>query len=180
MIRANNLARVSQKRTIRPLYAWHSAVPYACFLDTSAVGSTIIYPGQVAVKTTGEQMDFLDTAGDVPFGLFNNFINGTMDELAGGTEIGVWVGGRDAVFEVLAGFNATTETPLAAETWTSHNATRGGVPLFGSTGTYDAKLTVSVDTPGTFEVGRLIEAVSNSKIIVQLVLNTLGGTGAVE
>jgi len=117
-------------------------------------------------------MDYLDTAGDVPFGLFNNFINGTMDELAGGTEIGVWVGGRDAVFEVLAGFNATTETPLAAETWTGLNATRGGVPLYGTTGTNDAKLTNTVDTPGTVQVARLIEAVSNSKIIVQLVLAT--------
>lgn len=172
MIKANNLARVSQKRTIRPLYAWHSAVPYACFLDTTAVSTTVLYPGQVAVKTTGEQMDFLDTAGDVPFGLFNNFINGTMDELAGGTEISVWVGGRDAVFEVLAGPNATTETPLAAETWTSLNATRGGVPLYGSTGTYDAKLTNTVDTPGSVQVARLIEAVSNSKIIIQLVLAT--------
>ena len=171
MIRANNLARVSQKRTIRPLYAWHSAVPYACFLDTSAVGSTILYPGQVAVKTTGEMMDYLDTAGDVPFGLFNNFINGTMDELAGGTEIGVWVGGRDAVFEVLAGPSAT-ETPLAAETWTALNATRGGVKLYGTTGTNDAKLTNTVDTPGSVQVAQLIEAVSNSKIIVQLVLAT--------
>jgi hypothetical protein len=40
MIRANNASRLFQKRTIRPLYAWHSAVPYAAFLDTAAVGTT--------------------------------------------------------------------------------------------------------------------------------------------
>lgn len=181
MIRANNASRAFQKRTIRPLYAWHSAVPYAAFLDTVAVGTAIVYPGQVAVKTTGEQMDVFATAagltgkgtpdgaaGDVPFGLFNNFINGTMDELHGGTEIGVWVGGRDAVFEVLSGYSAS-ETPLGGETWTGLNATRGGVALFPDTA---GRLCNTVNKLGTLEVARLIEAVSNTKIVVQLVLRT--------
>lgn len=165
MLRANSLARVSQKRTIRPLYAWHSAVPYACFLDTGAVGTKVIYPGQVAVKTTGEQVDVATAATDVPFGLFNNFINGAMDELGGGTEISVWVGGRDAVFEVLAGPSAS-ETPLATVTWTGLNATRGGVPLHSDA---NGRLTNVVAGP---QVARLIEAVSNTKIILQLVLAT--------
>lgn len=181
MIRANNASRAFQKRTIRPLYAWHSAVPYACFLDTVAVGTAIVYPGQVAVKTTGEQMDVFATAagltgkgapdggaGDVPFGLFNNFINGTMDELHGGTEIGVWVGGRDAVFEILGGYSAS-ETPLGGETWTTLNATRGGVALFPDTA---GRLTNTVAKLGTKEVARLIEAVSATKIVVQLTLST--------
>jgi hypothetical protein len=129
MIRANKASRAFQKRTIRPLYAWHSATPYAAFLDAAAVATTVLYPGQVAVKTTGEQMDYARANTDVPFGLFNNFINGDMDDLGGGTEIGVWVGGHDAVFEVLAG-PTSTETPLdPAVTWTSFNATRGGAPL---------------------------------------------------
>jgi hypothetical protein len=168
MIRSNNPARAFQKRTIRPLYAWHSAVPYACFLDTAEVGTTVIYPGQVATKTTGEQMsvaNFGANTGDVPFGLFNNFINGDMDELGGGTEIGVWVGGRDAVFEILAGPSAS-EGPLASGiTWTSLNATRGGVALSADT---DGRLTNAAG----LQAARLIEAVSNTKIIVQLVLAT--------
>lgn len=173
MIRANRASRVFQKRTIRPLYAWHSAVPYACFLDDTAVGTTILYPGQVAVKTTGEQMDVARNAGDVPFGLFNNFINGDMDEIGDGTEIGVWVGGRDAVFEVLAGPSAT-ESPLASgQTWTGLNATRGGVALFAATAAGElGRLTNTTNTPGTVQVARLIEAVSNNKIIIQLVLAT--------
>jgi hypothetical protein len=170
MIRSNNATRLFQKRTIRPLYAWHSAVPYAAFLDTSAVGTTVLYPGQVAVKTTGEQMDYCRAGGatDIPFGLFNNFINGDMDDLGGGTEIGVWVGGRDAVFEVLAGPSAS-ETPLAtAVTWTTLNATRGGVRLYSDTA---GRLTTTVPSSGAqFIVANLIEAVSNTKIIVQLAL----------
>lgn len=173
MIRANSQARIFQKRTIRPLYAWHSAVPYACFLDTAAVSTTILYPGQVATKTTGEQMDYCRAGAvtDVPFGLFNNFINGDMDELSGGTEIGVWTGGRDSVFEVLAG-PTSGESPLATGvTWTTLNATRGGVALFSDTA---GRLTNA--QPGAtfrFEVARLVEAVSNTKIIVQLTLNTI-------
>jgi len=180
MIRANNAARAFQKRTIRPLYAWHSAVPYACFLDTAAVGTAIVYPGQVAIKTTGEQMTVANATAaglpglgadyssgtDVPFGLFNNFINGTMDELHGGTEIGVWVGGRDAVFEVLGGYSAT-ETPLANVTWTSLNATRGGVALKAEATT--GRLSNASNSNATVAAW-LIEAVSNTKIVVQLVL----------
>jgi len=151
------------------LYGWHSAVPYACFLDTAAVSTTVIYPGQVAVKTTGEQMDYSRAGStDVPFGLFNNFINGDMDDLGGGTEIGVWVGARDAVFEILAG-PSSSETPLdSTVTWTSLNATRGGVRLYP---TSVGRLTNTVPSGGAqYIVADLIEAVSNTKIIVQLVL----------
>jgi len=143
--------------------------------------TTVVYPGAVATKTTGEQMDICraQATTDVPFGLFNNFINGTMDELGGGTEIGVWVGGRDAVFEILAGPNSS-ETPLdPGVTWTSSNGTRGGVALYAlvsaaapSVGAGAGRLTTTVPGAGfQYEVARLIEAVSNSKIIVQLTLD---------
>jgi hypothetical protein len=165
MIRANNPTRLHQKRTIRPLYGWHSAVPYACFLDTAATGSTVVYPGQVALKTTGEQMRPHTGAANLPaFGLFNNFINGQMDELMGGTEIGVWVGGRDAVFEILAGPTAG-ESPLAASDFLGQNATVGGAPIYSDAA---GRLTLA---PGTsLRVAHLIEAVSARKIVVQLVL----------
>jgi hypothetical protein len=176
MIKSNNAARAFQKRTIRPLYAWHSAVPYAAFLDTTtgaitgtlAIGtSTVVYPGMVAVKTTGEQMRLAIGQAAVPaFGLFNNFINGAMDELGGGTEIGVWVGGRDAVFEILAGPNSS-ETPLdPAVTWTTggKNDTVGGVALYANAA---GRLS---DAAAGLRVARLVEVVSNSKLIVQLSL----------
>jgi len=138
----------------------------AAFLDTSAVPSTtIIYPGMVATKTTGEMVK---RAGgtDVPYGLFANFINGQMDELGGGTEIGVYRGGPDAMFEVLAGPNST-ETPLdSTVTWTSLNATAGGVALF-----QNASGQLSNASSGPV-VARLVEAVSNAKIIILLDLRT--------
>lgn len=169
MLRANSLARVGQKRTLRGVYIWHQATPYACFLDRSAVTTQIIYPGQVASKTTGEQMK-LANATDIPFGLFANFINGAMDELGDGTEIGVWRGGNDATFEVLAGPTAGAETPLAAVTWTSLNATPGGVALFSDA---NGRLTNAGATGTNPRVARLVEAVSNSKIVVTLDLQSL-------
>jgi len=166
MLRANNLSRVQEKRTLRGLYIWHQATPMAVFLDTTAVPTTkIVYPGMVAAKTTGEQMQVSDGT-KIPFGLFANFINGQMDELGGGTEIGVYRGGPDAMFEVLAGPNST-ETPLDSTVgWAALNATAGGVALFSN-----AAGQLSNATLGP-EVARLVEAVSNSKIIVTLDLRT--------
>jgi hypothetical protein len=168
MLKSLNLAQAFMKRTIRPVYAHHSAVPYACFLDLDAVpSSTVVYPGMVASKTTGEQMRVCN-ATTVPFGLFGNFINGTMDELQGKTEIGVWTGGSDAVFEVLAGPGADgdpEEGPLdKSVNWASLNSTAGGVLLYSNA---DGRLT-NVDGGG-HAVARLIEAVSATKIKIQLV-----------
>ena len=169
MIKVNKLSRAFQKRTIRPLYAWHQATPYACFWDTSGANPAVaaglaVYPGMVASKTTGELMRVSD-ATVVPFGLFNNFIQGTMDELGDGTEISVWRGGPDATFEILAGPSAS-ETPLANVTWTSLNATAGGVALYSDA---NGRLSNAVDDP---IVARLVEAVSNSKIVITLDLRT--------
>lgn len=165
MIKANKASRLHEKRTIRPLYAWHQATPYACFLDDAAVGTTVVYPGMVASKTTGELMKICNGT-EVPFGLFNNFINGDMDELGESTEISVWRGGPDATFEVLAGPSAT-ETPLdPGVTWTTLNATAGGVAL-GS----DANGRLTNSSPDPI-AARLVEAVSNAKIIITLDLRT--------
>lgn len=175
MLRANNASRLQEKRTLRGLYIWHQATPFACFLDTTLVPTTtIVYPGMVAAKTTGEQVRVAN-ATLVPYGLFANFINGQMDELGGGTEIGVYRGGPDAMFEVLAGPNST-ETPLdSTVTWTALNATAGGVPLYSNA---SGQLT-NVGTPGTNPiVARLVEAVSNSKIIVTLDIRTANQYGA--
>lgn len=167
MIRANSLARLQQKRTLRGVYIWHQATPHACFVDTSLItATTVVYPGMVASKTTGEQMR-VATAATIPFGLFANFINGAMDELGGGTEIGVFRGGPDAVFEVLAG-PSSTETPLdPAITWTTSNVTAGGVALFS-----EANGRLTTTSGGGPVVARLIEAVSNAKIVVSLDLRT--------
>lgn len=176
MLRANKLSRAFQKRTLRPLYHYNSATPYAGFLDTVNVASTtIVYPGMVATKTTGEQFKVAG-ATDAPFGLFNNFIHGDMDELGDGTEIGVWVGGPNAVFEVLAGPNSS-ETPLDPNvTWTSLNGT-ANVGVYADS---NGRLTVSTGNGGSatgssFRVGTLVEAVSNNKIVIRLNIATAAG-----
>ena len=165
MLRANNQSRLQEKRTLRGLYIWHQATPVAAFLDTTNVAATtIVYPGMVGVKTTGEQVEVAANSTAIPYGLFANFINGQMDELGGGTEIGIYRGGPDAMFEVLAGPNST-ETPLdAAVTWTSLNATVGGV-LLGAKSDGSGQLT---NASVTNAVARLVEAVSNSKIVIYL------------
>jgi hypothetical protein len=167
MLRANSLDRLQDKRTLRGIYIWHQATPYACFLDTASVGATVVVlPGMVATKTTGEQMAVCN-GSTVPFGLFANFIHGAMDELGGGTEISVYRGGPDATFEVLAG-PSSTETPLdSTVTWTGLNATAGGVALRS-----DANGRLTNAGAGGPNVARLVEAVSNSKIVITLDLRT--------
>lgn len=177
MLRANKLSRAFQKRTLRPLYHYNSAVPYAGFLDTVNVPTTtIVYPGMVATKTTGEQFK-VSGATDAPFGLFNNFIHGDMDELGDGTEIGVWVGGPNAVFEVLAGPNSS-ETPLDPNVnWTSLNGT-ANVGVYADS---NGRLTTTVANGGgsasasNFRIGTLVEAVSNNKIVIRLAIATAAG-----
>ena len=173
MLKSLSLANAFMKRTIRPVYAHHSAVPYAAFLDLTANGTTVIYPGNVATKTTGEQVKLCDATA-VPFGLFGNFVNGTMDELQGKAEIGVWIGGTDSVFEILAGPGAdgsADEGPLdKSVSWASLNSTAGGVLLYSNA---DGRLT-NVDGGG-HAVCRLIEAVSATKIKVQLVGTSVVG-----
>ena len=163
MIRARKLSNVHKKRSIRPLYSHHQATPYAAFLDTTAVGTTVIYPGMVATQSGATEKMKICNATLKPFGLFANFVNGDMDELGDGTEIGVWRGGPDATFEVL-------KDALAAVSWTGISTY--DTPLFS-----DANgLITNVDGTGP-RVATLIEAPSNNKIILVL---DLGGPTAVQ
>lgn len=170
MIRAKKLSLVHAKRTCIPLYGHHQATPYAAFLDsaliTGAQAALVVYPGMVAVKTTGEQVKVIDTATDVPFGLFANFINGDLDELGDSAEVGVWRGGPDATFEI------TGDALDSTVTWTSLNSTEGGVLLYANpSGTHQGKLT-NTDPGSGKALARLIEAPSNTKIIVSLLLTS--------
>jgi len=129
----------------------------------------------VAYKTTGEQMA-VASPSFAPFGLFNNFIHGDMDEIGDGTEIGVWVGSASAVFEVLAGPNSN-ETPLDPNvTWTSLNNV-SNVGLYADT---NGRLTVSTTNGGTattssYRCATLVEAISQNKISLRLDLNHVTG-----
>jgi len=161
MIRAKTLANVHQKRTIRPLYSHHQATPYAAFLDAAEVA--VIFPGMVARQVGAtEKMRLATGAGHVPFGLFANFINGDLDELGDGTEIGVWRGGPDATFEVL-------DPAIAAVAWTG--ITTANTPLGHDATGKLSNAPVNAAAPAA----RLIEAPSLTKIIVTLDLGTSQG-----
>jgi hypothetical protein len=107
------VANASQKRTIRPVYAHHQATPQAMTLYSGwSTATADIYPGMVAQKVTGEVVTLSDggdnaTSGASPsYGLFAHFIAPVLgiDEVtdSGLNLVGVWVGGPDSQFEILA------------------------------------------------------------------------------
>lgn len=163
MIRAKTLSNVHQKRTIRPLYSQHQATPYACFFDTTL--TTVIYPGMVAAQKGATEVMEVANATKIPFGLFANFINGDLDELGDGAEIGVWRGGKDATFEVLG-------SALEAAAWTG--ASTADTPIFSSA---NGKLDLTGAVGTNPVVARLMEAPSSTKIIITLSLSRLAAGG---
>lgn len=142
MIRTT-LDRVWIKRTFRPLYGWTQMTPKAMLLDPAWDRSVKIWPGMVAMKTTGDNVTLLNGTG-VPYGFFGEYIGGDdIDEpkLRGLNTVAVWVMGPDAEAEFLA---PSFDTAL---TWTDpgdgtllnayayvSGANRGKLCLTGSSG----------------------------------------------
>lgn len=103
MLRLNNCSRTFQKRTLRPLMGNWRSYPESVHLDVkdmNQLGNPIIAPGMLAT-CTGDGLVSLATKGTIPFGLFNNWVGGDMDELGGTTECGVWSLDDPATFEFL-------------------------------------------------------------------------------
>jgi hypothetical protein len=99
------LANVNQKRTCASLYT-NAASPQSYTFDANYSGIDI-YPGMVAMMhADGEVTVCSGLAADFPLGLFANFCAPTLgvDEVTTdpNRQIGVWVGGADAQFSVLA------------------------------------------------------------------------------
>lgn len=115
------ISRSYIKRTIRPNYGWTQATPQSGYLDPNWNRAVPIWPGMVAMRTTGASgytgpyQTFGATSGGpnftlingtgVPYGLFGNYVGGDgIDELldTGVSAMAVWVLNADAQFEVLA------------------------------------------------------------------------------
>ncbi|WP_267716816.1 hypothetical protein [Streptomyces sp. CoH17] len=169
------LNNVSQKRTIRPLYANHQATPYGGFLDASWNKTTAdILPGMVCAKLAGENFTlYTGAAGQEPWGLSALFLAPALgiDEvsLSNTNLFTVWKGNSDAVFEILAPAFDT------AATWT--NATNGSRQLLGATKSAHASgpgkltpLNADGSSPANVSgpIATLINVVGASKIIVSL------------
>jgi len=89
------------QRTVRPLYPGR---PKAMLLDSAWDRSVLIWPGMVAMKTTGDNVTLINGTGH-PYGLFGEYIGGDgIDEpaLRGVNALGVWTMGLNDEMEVLA------------------------------------------------------------------------------
>lgn len=122
--------------------------------------------GVVMVRTVGEKVA-VGTGIDAleqPFGLLANFVGGDLDDLGDENTVGVWRGANHAFFEILApGFD---DTGLAAAYAAIANGV-GSVKLYAGP---DGRL-VYLSSPSTrIAVARLIERVSSSRILIELLV----------
>lgn len=151
------------KRTIRPLYGWTQATPKSCFLDPNWDRSTPIYPGMVAMRTTGENYTLIDGTGQ-PAGLIGLYVGGDgIDEVAdqGVNAFAVWTLADDAEFEVLA--PAFDDTASWVDTGTGVDV----LVYAQTTGANRGKLVPAGTTGASADpVARLLKVESASKIIV--------------
>jgi hypothetical protein len=152
------------KRTIRPIYAQHQATTYGGFLDPNWARSFDIYPGTVMCRLSKEIFTPYTASGNQkPFGLSALFLApqlGVDESTATGTNLfTVWVGGEQAVFEILApGFDSTAN-------WTATNVTDGGFALL--TGTAQGLLTPT-GANNANAIAELIDVPDTGKILVRL------------
>lgn len=169
------LSNPSLKRTIRPIYAQHQATTYGGFLSPTWDRSFDIYPGTVMCRLTKEIFAPYTGAGNQhPFGLSALFVApqlGVDECTATGTNLfTVWVGGEQAVFEILApAFDATAD-------WTAANPVDGGVQLLTAT---NHGLLTPTGANNANAVAELIDVESTDKILVRLNRFSFAGSVAV-
>ena len=169
------LANPAQKRTLRPLYAHHQATPYGGFLDPDLDITFDIYPGTVMQRVYGEVFaPYTGEAGTAPFGLSALFVNTggangheVREVTGGGTGLfTVWVGGNQAVFEILApAFDTEADWPEVT-----------GPGRFMLTANNKGQLTPAGVTPANV-IAELIDVPSTDKIVVRLNQFDFAATG---
>lgn len=163
----------AQKRTLRPLYANHQATPWGGFLDPDLDVDFDILPGTVMQRIYGEVFaPYTGAAGTVPFGLSALFVAprlGTTEVSSTGTGLfTVWVGGDQAVFEVLApAFDVDATWPAAGNT---------GPRRTMLTANSKGRLTPAGVTPANV-IAELIDIPSPDKIIIRLNRLDLAASG---
>lgn len=148
--------------------------PLATRTATVHTTKNSITAGLVAVRTLGEKVAIGTgiNSGVVerPFGLLANFLGGDLDDIGDENTVGVWRG-PDAVFELLA--PAFNDTGLS--TAYSLSATSKGAPVklyAGADGRLcaDTQLSGAAANAATIPVANLIERVSASRIIIDLLV----------
>lgn len=150
MFRVNSITNITQKRTLRPLYAQHQATPYGGFLSPNWTKAVDIYPGMVMAKLAGEVFTLAGTAsgggvlpaaGATPsasnvraWGLSALFCAPTLgiDETqyphdSSLNVFTVWQGGPGNAFEILAPAFASSQA------WSETASSDGQIILLGVT-----------------------------------------------
>ena len=127
MLRLTSLSNKYARRTLRALHAQTQGYPYAARLSSAAdrsltnpfslaahAGKAAIWPGQVAEKLVGNIVQVQATGEPTarPFGLFANFVGGSLSDIPAEEDaVGVWRG-VGSVWEILA--PVFVDTGLAA------------------------------------------------------------------
>jgi hypothetical protein len=155
------------KRTIRPIYAQHQATTYGGFLDPNWNRSFDIYPGTVMTRLKPEIFTpwtpTLPNTNAKPFGLSALFLApqlGVDESTATGTNLfTVWVGGEQAVFEILApGFDGTAN-------WTTANVGDGGFVLLTANA---SGLLTPTGANNNNAIAELMDVPTTDKILIRL------------
>jgi len=164
----------SLKRTCRGLYTFTQATPWSGFLDSTWDKSFDIYPGTVMTRVGNGDVfrPYVGTAGTKPFGLSSLFVAPTMgvsevtDESL--NAFAVWVGGEQALFEVLApAFDQEADWSLDDQVGAQTMLTANASGLLTPTGVTEYNA-----------IAELIEVRSPSKIIVRLNRFDIAATSA--
>lgn len=185
----NDLSLKFQRRTLRVLYGQTQATAYSASLDPNfdrtagalSGGNAIsgakaaILPGMVAVKQAGEQVGVVAHAWATstydyrPFGLFANYVGGTMSDIPStDSNVSVWRG-VGSVWELLAPVFDTTNlsTDAAAEDGTAANE------LY-LTSNVKSQLSAAVTGSGPYisppPTARLVNYLSANAIIIELLV----------
>jgi len=157
-------ANPAQKRTFRPLYAVHQATPYAGFLDPEWDRSFDIYPGTVMYRKEGEVFaPYTGDSGVKPFGFSALWVAPSLgiDEVTatGANHFTVWVGGEQAVFEVLApAFDQDAD-------WAAAEVTDGTYRLLTAN---DKGLLTPTGADHSNAIAELVQVLSTDKILIRL------------
>lgn len=161
MLQLNSVANVGVHRTCSPLYEKYEATPYAGFLDPNETEN--IYSGMVMSRTGPETFALLDGASGtaVPFGLSALDRNPLIDDWTqtNNNSWTVWIGGVNAVFQILAPAFDTTQSYVVPT-----NGSRQY--LYAGTGGAKGMLTSASTTAGI--VAELINVLSPTTLVIRL------------
>lgn len=168
-----SLANAFAKRTCTPLYEKHQATPFAGTLNATEVTTAAVYTGMVASLNSSGEFVICDGASAVPFGLFALDCNATINDLdgqpSGTAPFAVWTGGPDALFKV-----STLSSDATKGAFEDTGTYAVGTKLYAGTSSDKGQITDENNTDAV-PIGRVVEVVSATVLVVQMTLPATAG-----